>query len=334
MVKSKKTYNRLKKHPLFTLIDYVQGKRVSADNAILINGFWRSGTTYFMEYLEKLLDRRAFFEPMHYSVKQARALHTPMGFTIKGDELMQCHPFMLPEAKNSEYDAFYEAMLRGQVSTPWTRRNRYLSLSLKKDVIVKSVRSNFLAPYLSNRYGVKNVFIIRHPAAVLSSIIRKGSGVKSIYKSLGSEIFLNLLIQEIRNCDPTILDNDMSAAIKRYRGDNVNNVILSWCLSNYVPLKYINEGLYSPLLINFESFFLDDITKSKLFEYFSIDSSIDIPSFNSSTTDKERKQISAYSRLYSWQKDLTAGQVKKVYDICSCFGKEIEKTIHIADSYK
>src|SRR5699024_11192804 len=107
------------------------------------------------------------FEPMHYSVEQSRPLHTLMGFTIKGNEMTQCHPFILPQAKKSDHDAFYEAMLCGrQVSTPWTRRNRRISLSLKKNIIVKSVRSNLVAPYLMNRFGVKNIFIIRHPAGV------------------------------------------------------------------------------------------------------------------------------------------------------------------------
>lgn len=332
MIDANRIYRNLNKLPLFTCMDYIQSKRVQTSEAILINGFWRSGTTYFMEYIERLLNRRTFFEPLHYSVDQAKALHTSMGFRIKGDEVKQGYPFTLPEAEHSEYDAFYEAMLHGKVSTPWTRWNRKPNRYLQKDVIVKSVRANFIAPYLVNRFGANNIFIIRHPAAVLSSITRKGSGADAILQSVGSNKFIDLLLAEIEKGDPEKINKDIENAVEHYRGNVINNVILSWCICNYIPLQYIKEERYNPLLINYESFFLDDITKGNLYDYLSINNKINSSNFNSSTTKKDRKNISTYQRLYSWHKDLTAEQIDRVYEICPLFGECIRKIINTADN--
>lgn len=334
MIKPVQVYRKLNSLPLFTLVDYWLGQRVSTNRAILIHGFWRSGTTYFMEYMERLLNRRAFFEPLHFSVEQARPFHTGMGFTINGDEVKQGYPFTLPDAKYSEHDIFYEAMFRGQVSTPWTRWNRKPNHYLKKDVIVKSVRANFIAPYLMNRFGTKNIFIVRHPAGVLASIIRKKSGAYTIYKSVSSEKFLNLLLAEIKKNDPEKLSKKVANAVEHYRGNAINNIILTWCLCNYIPLQYIEEGSYKPLLINYESFFLDSVTKNKLYNYLSVDRSLREMNFNSSTTKKSRKNISIQQRLYSWQQDLTEQQIKRVYKISSLFGNKIENIVNIAEQYK
>ncbi len=137
---------------------------------VFILGFGRSGTTWICDIVSKASGTLVLFEPFHPSVTEASRevsyapvcengaslkeyLNNVMGKRHRKMWLMRNHvPVRLEEISPNFLELIWEnCRIRG----------------------FKEIRANFMLSWLHNNFDAKIVYIIRHPCAVVSSILKR-----------------------------------------------------------------------------------------------------------------------------------------------------------------
>lgn len=134
---------------------------------ILLSSLPRSGSTWVMKMLEASGELTAFHEPDHLNQWSV------------GDGGM--HPYIPPAEESAEYYSMYKKVFSGvsfRRAVP-TRQffDQLMRMArvkvLRKRVLVKSVYNLHNLEWISNRFDVRVVILLRHPAAIAHSIHRR-----------------------------------------------------------------------------------------------------------------------------------------------------------------
>ena len=196
-------------------------KRQSAEKDILLLSTRRSGTTMLME---TILSQRG------------------MNYVDQPTDLWKYHPRknLLPntsfsrfisldgEEEKMMFDFFHSVVFAGKLKghMQWRFWDRSFSFFYDR-VIVKELGSKALIEWFAKNFNVHIVYLVRHPLAVAESIKRKAWGTFP-------EAFLeNEWFRE------TYLDNGLLRRCHEIlsAGNQLEKMILEWCLENLHPLK-------------------------------------------------------------------------------------------------
>ncbi|WP_436514891.1 sulfotransferase domain-containing protein [Ekhidna sp. To15] len=292
---------------------------IDVENVTLIIGFWRSGTTYLLESLQKSTNSRICFEPFQdLALKENKLNYQGFEFNFEGERINQFYPIVKANAEDSMYDDFFDDLVHGHISSAYTRRTQPLRALNSNKLIVKMIRASLVAAYLQKRCHLKTIFIVRNPAGVISSIVREKGGTKAIKTCLTNDRFMNYLIDSI-NKESNYLDGKMDV-VEKYRVNDVGKITLLWCILNYIPLKQIESDLFNPQVIKYEDLSTNPIDVLSKLTGVSLDpTKID---FNSSTTKKERKRSNKV-RINSWETELSHDQIELIFNIVNDFEDEL-----------
>ena len=328
---------------VFSQLDRLLSKSISTQEDVVIYGFWRSGTTFMMEQVARLNASRSYFEPLLLKEPETwparyRRQNSPEldKFTLP-DELL-AHPCYYVNAKQNEsgIDGFLDDMMRGKVSSKWTRKSRPVAFSLSKKISLKLVRGNLLAGYISKKYGVKSVFVLRHPGGIMASMTRKHRKTMrkgGIETGLISESFIHSLLNQNRLVEDYL--SPYIEVIQRFNTNAFNRVILAWAITNYVPLKQMIEGEFNPHFILYENYVLDPGCNLNMAKFMGVspEEASDRQHFDrdSATVQGDRKSIHPTQRLFGWRQELSQDQIETIYAICSSFGPVIMDQIKAID---
>jgi len=140
-----------------------------AQPVVLINGFWRSGTTWLQESLAESLSAKTVFEPLSPEGPHRRRVLRAAGI----DNLILQHALIHgAAAPNDSLWTYLDDAITGKTGDFATLicRNS-LNESWRRLIIAKEVRLHFNLRAAHDRYGLPIVHIRRHPAAVVSSLL-------------------------------------------------------------------------------------------------------------------------------------------------------------------
>lgn len=154
-----------------TATDYAHGVSLPVDNGLVINGFWRSGTTWLQETVSGLLNAKSVFEP----------------FNLPSKNILKCLPEIRPPRQDFQFlnalmpyvpDRFEQGSvlysiikqsLKGQLrGRSWQKRT--LEECTRPNVVVKFTRGSLCAYAIANTFSAPILHIIRDPRAVITSI--------------------------------------------------------------------------------------------------------------------------------------------------------------------
>ncbi len=154
-----------------TATDYANGLRLPASKALVINGFWRSGTTWLQETVAELLQAKSVFEP----------------FNLPSQNILKCLPEIRPERRDFQFvnalmpyvpenftkgSALYSVIqqsLKGQLKgRSWHRRD--IKECICSNVVVKFTRASLCAYAIANTFSTPVLHLVRDPRAVITSI--------------------------------------------------------------------------------------------------------------------------------------------------------------------
>lgn len=179
--------------------------RGGAEDAVLLLGSGRSGTTWVGQLLHDGNAMRDVFEPFH-------ALKTP---ALRGRAL---YPYARPSDRDAELQAVYGAILAGRVRGPWTDRFNRRRFARKR--LIKDIRMNAMLPWLSERFpSIPRVWLVRHPCAVVESRL-----------ALGWDSHLDDYLAQ-----PAFVEDHLDPHVDRVRAaqeDPLEAHAVSWCLEN------------------------------------------------------------------------------------------------------
>ena len=333
---TKRLAKRLVSSAVFGFTDRRLSRNQLPADAIVVSGFWRSGTTLLLETLANLTGARSFFEPLHFRVPRARPFHGPHLFEARGRLQSETYPYLSPGQATSSMDEFLDAMLCGELSHPWTRKARGTRQLISRQIIVKLVRGNLLLAYLEARFRPTTFFIFRHPAAVVASL-RRGAANLGIYSS---PEFLNILLEQ------SALRADFLANredhVRRWSDSPLHRLTLVHAIANAVPLAQIDAGLCHPCHLSFEELTLQPTaTLDRIVAHLEAQ---DIKSrafrptvslgVDSLTTKRERENVPAWERCFSWKNELTTQEIDSIQSICAGFGEPLVKALVRAETLR
>lgn len=151
------------------LVDAGWGLAGLARPAVVVNGFWRSGTTWLQECLTESLGAKSIFEPLSPQEPRRRAALEPR-FPGDEDALQAFIPGPIPEGA-SEWRSFAAACHGLYGGTFLLSCRTRLSESARTAIVVKDVRLHRNLAGVHRRLGIPVVHLRRHPCAVAASLI-------------------------------------------------------------------------------------------------------------------------------------------------------------------
>lgn len=220
---------------LYRIVFATAGKIGSCniEDTIVIAGSPRSGTTLLLETFNKLPGYKAVNEPL---VK--RRVREKHGFHLRS--------YIQPGQPASRQQKYLEEVLRGQMDlsarrffekqTAWERIIKHGS---RNKLLVKFCRINRMLPWFAEQFSVRGiVFIIRHPCAVVNSMLRFGQWDKwdwdyiLMNKIAASAFLLEDLPDSVK---------EVFAPVFERVSTKTEALALMWCLDHYVPLIHSNN---------------------------------------------------------------------------------------------
>ena len=137
--------------------------------SIIVNGFWRSGTTWLQEVLAEATLAKTIFEPLSPQ-ERLRAEAMRQLYDVNTESLQAIFP---RADEGPSLWPWLDDTFHGKVSTDWTISLRCsVKESLRRRAVVKLVRGHFLLLDIHKRYQLPVIHVRRNPLAVASSLLR------------------------------------------------------------------------------------------------------------------------------------------------------------------
>lgn len=212
-----------------------------SQTTIVVAGSPRSGTTWLLELLRTLPGRKALNEPLMYEV--ARRDH---GFSWR--------TYLDPEADGQQQREYLRTILNGRlgISPAWyfeaeNRPAQLVEHATRDRLVVKFCRINRMLHWFCRQFDVRGpVFIVRHPCAVVASMLRHEAWEE------GDMMGRNLAENALHGASLPASLSDVFGDIIESLDSHVEALAMMWCLDHYVPLVHQEEGSYPWVLVPYE----------------------------------------------------------------------------------
>mgnify|MGYP006425505187 CR=1 FL=1 len=291
----------------------------TVSQTVIINGFWRSGTTLLQTKICKSIRGKSVFEPFGPDVANDSLYKNSKleKSNLSRNFIASFMPFCDKKNSSSDFNLFINNCFNSNMKSSVIRRLRQsIKSSFSKIVVCKIVRGHLLLPYLLEQYPKTPIIhIYRNPKAVIASITRKGWGYwfKDFY--IG-EHFIN--IDDGRE----EYFNQFENLIKKYDNKDVlSRICAFWCLvERYIQDKCIGSTNF--LYISYEYLITNGFEPV---EEFLIKFVIEwqdnkVENLNSATTNYDRKIMSKEQKRDSWKRELDFETQRKIDLILEDFG--------------
>lgn len=267
------------------------------EDAVIVAGSARSGTTWVAELLREDLKARILFEPLHPR------------FVPEASHLQDTQ-YMRPDEDDDALEALMRRILSGHIRGPgWVDRDtRYLR---PRKRIVKVVRGCLLLRWLRIRFpSTPQILVIRHPCASVASFLDRGwSGANDVASYLAQ---------------PKLLADHIGPRLPLLRSATHDHQLaaLVWCVNNRVALAQAGDG-------DMATFYYENLVAEpaealpSLFAVLGHRPS-DGVFRRLSTPSRTARPGTSFGRNRSggprWAKELTATQISDVMEIVDAFG--------------
>ena len=334
-MKQQRFLKQIQSKTLFTMLSlFGRMKAVNYDvnNTIVIAGTGRSGTTWLMEILNTIPRTCMIWEPLDlrsipelYNLIQSMRLSSLISKRTYGLEISRLKSTRISELswlKNSgiwsinmesgddwtELEDYLEMVLTGQVlNLHTTLMTRLIDIIKSNRLIVKFCRANRLLKWMTERFSISSVLLIRHPCAVVASQMRHGAWDDRRYP---------MIDQMILEKHPGLFEIVNSVQTRE------EALAVDWCIDYAVPLAA--EKPHPWILVTYEKLVREGEKElQRLFNAIEVDMSseavkhLSIPSETSISSSAISRGVDP---LAGWTTYLTNEQVNRVLNIVSQFG--------------
>lgn len=284
------------------------------EDTIVVAGSPRSGTTWMLELLHALPEYKALNEPL----KRSQAFEK-YGF--------EWRTYLDPESPGNQYEEYFEKILTGRIGVSgWhfeakTRIAQLFEYVERNHLIVKFCRLNRMLHWFASRYSVRGpVFVVRHPCAVVASMMNHGSWSEQEHlNTLGATrceqaLHGGSLPESLRDPFEPILERISTRA---------EVLATMWCLDHYVPLLHQADRGYPWIMAPYERLVVKGREElQRIAEGIGVDMTremvdrLDEPS----SSVKDRLHRDARQQLSKWHRRLDPRQIDDVLQIVDQVG--------------
>lgn len=278
------------------------------EDTIVIAGSPRSGTTLLLEALHKIPGYKAINEPLiKTNVREKNGFHL--------------RSFIQGEQPSSNQQAFLAEVLQGQMnlSARWlfdaeTNGKCLAEHCTRNKLLVKFCRINRMLPWFAKQFNVKGiVFILRHPCAVVNSMMRFGQWDKWTWD----------YVQKNRIASPTVQLEHLPKAVQKVFAPVLESVstkaealALIWCLDHYIPLIHADNHPW--ILVSYEKLVLQNFEElTRITDELGVEMNDEMlrKLERPSSSVKGRIKESAEDQISKWKQQLTNRQIDDILSI-------------------
>ncbi|MCS4188215.1 hypothetical protein GGP48_002929 [Salinibacter ruber] len=228
--------------------------------------------------------------------------------------------YLEPEATADEQRAYLRMILTGQLglSPAWyfqaeMRPVRLIEHATRDRLVVKFCRLNRMLHWFCRQFEVRGpIFIVRHPCAVVASMLQHGAWDEGGLHGRDREdhaLHAESLPASLRNVFDPILDRVQT---------RVQALATMWCLDHYVPLLHHSSGTYPWGLVPYERLLThgqDELRR--------VTDSLDVPMTSEmrdqfdepSSSVKDELHQDTRRQLSKWRRRLSEDQVAEIMEI-------------------
>lgn len=302
---------------LATQIDVAVARFAQPRIRVLINGFWRSGTTWVQESMAHAVHAKTIFEPLSAEEDTAREVFNQLGITeyvlqqasIPGPDLI-FHPTTLAHLDASFY------------GKRWSRLQRFCRRSVlesaRRQIIVKGVRFHFNLSRLARRYHVPIVHIRRHPCAVIASL----SKVK--WNWTFADVKLSRLFEASLGGVTDKVWHRADIAMRRFDDDVISRLAAYWAIVEWIAQQEVAQtesakiAWYEDLLDDPQRSIRDLCSSCGLVASRSFD-----PERNSVVTYAGSRAINPATRRHAWRSQMADEDIDTIVHVVEEISPEL-----------
>ena len=303
--------------------------RCNLEDTVVISGSPRSGTTWLLELLRKMPDYKALNEPLMY--EEARDEH---GFSWR--------THISPDEEAPKQEDYIREILSGRmgISPAWyfeadSRPEQLIEHAARKKLVVKFCRLNRMLHWFTNRFEVRGViFIVRHPCAVVASMIKHGAWDEERLQGFGDQSRQQALhgAEKLPFSD----EDDLGAMLD---GLTTREEILAamWALDHYLPLVAHAKNHFPWILVPYERLVTRGRAEvERVVDALGLDATpemfaqLDEPS----SSVKDKLHLSAKRQLSKWQRQLSPTDIDAVLRVVDHVGLSAAYTDAIEPDYE
>jgi hypothetical protein len=279
-------------------------KGFKAEDALVLTGDPRGGTTWLMEVLSAWTGTAVNWEPLHHA------------FGVVPEAMRWGkRPFIPERDRDPERLAMMRELLSSQRTTEWTLRycTREQALGAER-ILTKFVRANLLLPWMTATIAFKRkpILLLRHPIPTVLSQLKA---------------FPNAAHSEPTCTVPDQIFNERFAEHLDYLNSltpGIERTLALWCVNNLTTLRHPRHGR-DWVVVHYEELLFDPVVSLERIAAawgVSADPWIDYArSDKSSATDFTRDRLSdPAAQVAKWMQRIDKGQAARLQSILDHFG--------------
>ncbi|PQJ35074.1 hypothetical protein BSZ35_11130 [Salinibacter sp. 10B] len=321
------------RHPEWA-IDSVIGRTLYPSEAIVVTGFWRSGTTWLLQSIARARNAKPILEPLYseFAPYRTSVLSSTYGLDLRRSFRIPLMPYADKHfEKGSPLRAYIRRALVSSISGVYPRTPRYdaenklgingtwgkiahrLREAMRTRVAVKFTRAHFLIPAIRNEFGPTILHIRRDPRAVVASILRTNW-------QWPADLSLVEQLLEVGDGREQLFREDADALRKLNRRGIAARLTGYWvCVERYVR-QLEDEGMVIPVryerLVRHGADYLARVLPEET------ETTKDFLAEESASTQSERKDVSREKRLYGWKNELSSRNIEQVNRALDVLGSD------------
>ncbi|MEX1131735.1 MAG: hypothetical protein WEC15_00785 [Flavobacteriales bacterium] len=223
----------------------------------------------------------------------------------------------IPEdASWPEAETLISDLLAGRMLSPYLIQSTNTSSLEKADrLLIKIVRGGMLLPWICSKNNIpKPVLLVRHPCAVIASMLRHGawSALDGKLPELTPHRYDKRIQQELEQLGPLEGELDMLTAI--------------WCLNNSVPLLH-DKNDRAWVTITYEELVMrTEDTLQKIFSAWGMEippQALVMARKPSRTSVGDASVVDPVAQLAEWKKKLTPQQSSRILELVRRSGLDL-----------
>jgi hypothetical protein len=324
------------------LADYMNAVRVDLKNSLIINGFWRSGTTWIMESAASLLEAKIVFEPFNPpNPNFTKVSDSPLGPCLPEMGLPRtdhafirgCMPYIqAPLDEDSQVVGLVKRSLHGVHpyrsslnSQGWAEKN--LAECLRPRVVTKFTRGALCLRPIQDAFGIPILHVVRDPRSVIASLKKTQSG------NLGWGAFNNFPLKEqllgIQDGRAAYFSQWQDDIEKYDQKDDFSRLAAYYCLTEHYLLDSFRTAQGPFKVVHYETIVENGpaALQSALADLgLNPESQQSIDLSRSSITDWNNQihssQSSPKDRIFALRNQLTKQQLSAIEEVVTYFGME------------
>jgi hypothetical protein len=297
----------------------------SARESIAVLGFGRSGTTWISDIISKTTGGLILFEPLHPSVTEMSQEFSYAPISPGNANRIKTY---LTDVVSKRHRKMW--LMRNHVPVRLEEISpHFLDLIWENCNVIgfKEIRANFMLRWLQQELDYRIVFIVRHPCAVVSSILKRHNfwefGWPDTYQLFLARTIYHPHYQNHRISECRSFVERAESALEKYA--------IMWAITHAIALVEL-ERMGLPVFY-YEDFYTNPFQSArKLLDYIGIGKENIHPAYiftPSMTTLKTLHGLYGSEELIQdgasifWKDTLTAVQVERILEITRCFGVDL-----------